>query len=167
MKYTLAKRLISCSLIALGLGIGSLTIVANNASATTQSIRNVDEPGRNPYQKTVRLSCSVGGGPCIAEFPVVPAGKRLVIQSVSASFSTTAYPSMTSAYLSSYEGYVVHSLPTIYQGGNTYSGYQFSVNQTVQHYYEAGQLPRLQIFTTGSYLGQALFTISGYMVSLS
>ena len=48
----------------------------------TVTVQNRDEPGRNPYQESSGVVCT--SDRCIADFPVVPAGHRLVVTFVSA-----------------------------------------------------------------------------------
>lgn len=154
------------AIAALAAMVSTIAIVTTPALANAQTlIRNVDEPGRNPYQQTGSIS-SCTNGSCAFNFPFVPAGKRLVIQSVSIGFRTTAYPSYKQAVLNTLYDNVVHYLPIEYQGGNSSNGYLFIVNQTVQRYYDAGQQPRLDLFVLGSYQGTQSFTISGYLINL-
>jgi hypothetical protein len=54
-----------------------------------------------------------------------------------------------------------------YVGGDSSSGYTFITNQTVQHYFNAGDVPRLDIFLpVVNFVGENYFTITGYLVKL-
>jgi len=50
----------------------------------TVTVQNRDEPGRNPYQESAGTVCTAVPAQCVADFPVVPAGHRLVVTFVSA-----------------------------------------------------------------------------------
>ena len=58
------------------------------AQARAALVKNVDEPGRSPYQAVQMTfnNCGVYG---FAYFPAVPAGKRLVVTFVSGQFQLT------------------------------------------------------------------------------
>jgi hypothetical protein len=169
MKNSAIKRLIIYSLFIIVIGAGGLTLGASNTYAQSprvQVFRNIDEPALNPYQQTNDTSCSPGAG-CEIDFPPVPSGKRLVIQSVSVGIRCGSNPSSTRAWLweSGSGSRVIHSLPVISQGDNN-----FSVNQTVQHYYEAGKSPEILLRLEAENRSPVAIiqqsTISGYTVHL-
>ena len=58
---------------------GAPSAVTVNGTVTVQ---NRDEPGRNPYQESSGTLCTADQ--CVADFPVVPAGHRLVVTFVTA-----------------------------------------------------------------------------------
>jgi hypothetical protein len=62
-------------------GLSSLASPIHGAFAAppVAEVRNIDDPGRIPYQSAQRISA----GQDTFIFPVVPAGDRLVIQHVS------------------------------------------------------------------------------------
>ena len=59
--------------------------------ATTVPVRNIDEKGRNPYQQSGVTGCGASGL-CDLAFAQVPAGKRLVIEHVSANVNPNPGP---------------------------------------------------------------------------
>jgi hypothetical protein len=62
--------------------------VVNSVTGPALTSR-IDEPGRIPYQATVRPNCA-GGANCFFNFATIPAGHRLVIQHVSGILSFNA-----------------------------------------------------------------------------
>lgn len=146
-------------------GALGLTLFANNASA--QTVRNADEPGRNPYQYTGKVDC-YNRSSCAFDFPPVPAGKRLVIQSISVSVATKeSNPTLKQVVLTDFYGAITHNLPLEYRGGDSFIGYFFTTNQSVLHYYNPGDTPRLlaQVYGT-SVVRKANFTMTGYVIKL-
>jgi len=79
------KRLIW---LAAGFAAVSITFALGTESrAIAQAVRavlmrNQDEPGRNPYFESQDVICTSGA--CVATFPPVPAGQRLVLTYISA-----------------------------------------------------------------------------------
>jgi hypothetical protein len=69
-------------------GWSALTSQAVLAQMHVALMRNVDEPGLNPYQVGFITACP--NGACDLEFPQVPAGKRLVVKYVSVASGGTA-----------------------------------------------------------------------------
>jgi hypothetical protein len=60
--------------------------------AQTTQVRDVDDPGRIPYQSKQEVTATAGPGFQV-QFPAVPAGHRLVIQHVSGSVNFKVQPS--------------------------------------------------------------------------
>lgn len=58
-------------------------LLSTSATAQTRPalVRSVDEPARVPYSHDIRPTCPFLNQ-CMAEFPVVPAGKRLRLTNV-------------------------------------------------------------------------------------
>src|SRR5579871_5414810 len=57
---------------------GPVTVTGSVGVTGTVAVRDVDQKDRNPYQHTVSFS-QTGGLNNSADFPMVPAGNRLVI----------------------------------------------------------------------------------------
>jgi hypothetical protein len=131
-----------------------------NTSAAPALNSRIDDPGRIPYIAGFSNSCL--GTNCSTTFLPVPAGHRVVIQSVSAALVFNAPPTQLTGFLR--------------PSGNTTSQIQFVVpatatvgnvaffNQPIQYYVDGGQSPQF-IFTSGaafnSSAGQNL-TLVGY-----
>jgi hypothetical protein len=129
-------------------------------------VQNRDEPGRNPYQKTVLFNpganCSTFV--CTASFPAVPAGQRLVVTYASAEFRVITPFAGPSASVSK-NGDIFgdqQRLPTVQTSpGN------FLAAGPVTFYVDAGQTPTM--FLSGNVIDTCctqVASISGYLVSL-
>jgi hypothetical protein len=92
-------RLLACAsglalLVALG-HFGAKPLMAQIRAAL---VKNVDEPGRTPYQSTA--SCSVDLiGECFANFATVPAGKRLIVQHLSGVMNCSTQRACLASYM--------------------------------------------------------------------
>jgi hypothetical protein len=108
----------------------------------------------DPYQAmaSVADSTTCPGGQCILNFPTVPAGKRLVITSVSAQLGTVANALVLEGNGVSF--FVPKSDPNIL----------FLASQ-VTVYFEAGTTPTARIFVGNSAQHTSLIvTLVGYLV---
>jgi hypothetical protein len=144
------------------------------AQAHPALVRSVDEPGRVPYQYAIELSSNdsrCGGNPahnCFVVFPAVPAGKRLVIQHVSATQFVDAGFDAAATVQSGSSGLHLEIPPGGYQLlGGTAKNFIFS--QAVHGYVEAGDAPSMSIYTLGPGVNNSLnryYFISGYLVNV-
>lgn len=127
-------------------------------------VQNVDEPGRNPFQEgQLTLACNLPGD-CAIVFPAVPAGKRLVVNNVSANIDTAGTVGFITFYSQSFRN-PRQFLPTSYAG--TFEGINFYVvNQTAQAYYEAGEAPRVDAFVLSRPTDSMFVSISGYYINV-
>jgi hypothetical protein len=135
-----------------------------NVSVTNHvAIRNVDEKGRIPYMQTTFQSCAPTSGLCDLNFPAVAAGKRLVVERVSANIGLNPGSGLNATFLGA-PGGVFFSLPGRAMASPTLIG----VNEGVLAYYDAGQAPlyRLAFAAVGD-SGVVSAVISGYLVDLS
>ena len=129
------------------------------------AVRNLDEPGRNPYMDFLVLSCSGGDtSSCDVVFHPVPDGKRLVLEQVNVSIDRPAGAVdgvKRIAVLRPAESIIV--LPT----SPSPDPNLLIVNQRVLTYYESGQTPMLQISLRDD-VDAALVTasLSGHFVDL-
>jgi hypothetical protein len=133
-------------------------------------VKSVDEPGRVPYQARQTSSQKFGGDAEYAFFPVIPAGKRLVVTHVSGIFNFgktspvfvrvfAATPDF--APIGAYPGPYISLAPIFKE--NTIA--EFS--SPIQFYVDEGLAP--SIFATPTF-GNTLatnFTIVGYLVDKS
>jgi hypothetical protein len=141
--------------------LGKFYAVPAIAQIKTALVKNVDERGRSPYQQGIFLQCTAGGGFCDFNFPPVPAGKRLVVEHISANIFA---PSGINAAFLVVSGGAYFSLPA-----HSFSlSSLYSVNEVVLGYYEAGQSPLFRLapsVSDGS--ANAGATLTGYLVDLS
>ena len=148
-------------LIAVVGGISAGPAVAQAVKAAL--VKNVDERGRVPYSAV--LTCATATDNCFANAAAVPAGKRLVIEHVSA-FNQVTSPGEIALYRmlvgSSLRAGLTISTPI------TKSGFNNSVvNESVLAYVEAGEVVTIQISSVApaSTLSTTAY-LSGYLVDL-
>ena len=149
--------------------ISGITVAPAIAAAVKAAlVKNVDERGRSPYSAV--LNCyNPTGNACNASATAVPAGKRLVIEQVTASAVVPG-----GAKILSYQVQVPSpgtswvNLHMEFNGTDIGGADFFSVNDPVLVYVEAGQTPGVEIGTNvpgGSVSTVARLT--GYLIDLS
>jgi len=131
--------------------------------------QNIDEKGRVPYQAGTNVNCVLNhDGPqiCAIGFPVVPAGYRLVITYVSATFDEGV--SAPSATVNLTGGALLPGSTTSLATGPvfvaTLVGGSFVLSSPVTYYVEPGGNAAL---TVQNYSSFATGFISGYLVALN
>jgi hypothetical protein len=131
-------------------------------------VQNRDEPGRNPYQHTVRFNPNSSICPntfyCAAAFPAVPAGKRLVVTYASAQYRLTMPGGDPDVSVGKNSDVFSDAqfIPTV-QGSPGY----FLAAGPVTFYVEAGEVPT--VFLAGTNIDTCCTqtaSISGYLISL-
>ena len=137
--------------------------VANDAAHPVKT-SSVDDPGRTPYQFFKNLQpCS--GTVCQATTPAVPAGKRLVVQHVSA-FGALTSPGNTIEVVASTNSAVISTFAPQVFGNPGAQGFAF--DQTVLGYADAGDAVTVFISTNGSFNEAASdFVVTGYLIDCS
>ncbi len=138
--------------------------------AIAQSIRaalvkNIDEPGRNPYSSTFTCT-SPGFSACTAEATPVPAGMRLVIENVNAQIvvpdTTTGVINVSLNTGDGQDKFLPVNLGV--RIGSVQDRYW--VNANVVQYVAAGVTPGVYLHTFDSNPSMT-GTITGYLVNLS
>jgi len=128
----------------------------------TVTVQNRDEPGRNPYQESAGTECTAVPPVCIAEFPVVPAGHRLVVTFVSA-FIQPSLPGVRGGLAIQGLSGDVAVFPFTSTSGSA------SAAQPMTFYFEAGQVPEVKfeapVFDINVITG-AFASMTGYLVTL-
>jgi hypothetical protein len=144
----------------------------NAAQSGTWSVRNVDEPGRAPYQeyRSAQFS-SCGSLNCELDFAPVPAGKRLVIRSVSGSVNVSPGTVLVNATLVTEFAKRLVDVPTFFQGNATTSlGNQdwLRFNSFIFAYAEPGSTPHLGVSVSPGQGGStfASAALAGYYVDI-
>jgi hypothetical protein len=128
---------------------------------------NIDEKGRVPYQAGSAANCALPhDGPqiCSLSFAAVPAGYRLVITYVSASFNEGT--AVSSATVSLSGGVLLPGGTTLSQGPTFVAanvGGNFILGSPVTYYVEPGGNPVLSLQNYSSF---ATAFISGYLVAV-
>jgi hypothetical protein len=143
-----------------GLADPSVTVV--NPATNPARTSSVDEPGRAPYQFFKNLQpCS--GGVCQVTTPTVPAGKRLVVQHVSAFGALTSPGNFVEVVVSSSSSVLSTFAPPLF--GNPAGAQGFAFDQIVQGYVDAGSEVTVFISTNGSFNNAASdFVVTGYLI---
>jgi len=136
------------------------------AAVKAALVQNVDEPGRNPYQEMVFLSCFPGYAGielCTGGFTTVPTNSRLVITHISGEVSVLGGGIGDGLLWLAYAGTSRTPFPLLPGGLNG-----LFVNEPVLAYFEAGQIPQIQLgFTNPASNPAAFITLAGYYVRLN
>jgi hypothetical protein len=115
-------------------------------------VQNRDEPGRNPYQAhaSISASCSFQNG-CVATFPVIPAGERVVVEYVSCMIAVASgtnpvivalggqakAPTNRAFVLATFQGEISNIV-------------NYVVSAPVVFYYATGDTPTISVLLNGS-----------------
>jgi hypothetical protein len=147
------------------LALSSLAAHAQKPALT----QNIDEKGRVPYQAGTNVNCALNhDGPqiCAIGFPVVPAGYRLVVTYISATFDEGV--SAPSATVNLTGGALLPGGTTSLATGPvfvaTLVGGSFVLSSPVTYYVEPGGNAAL---TVQNYSSFATGFVSGYLINLN
>ena len=154
------------------------TVAATQSGAWTVGIagqpvliKNLDEPGRAPYQETVfvgQACCGVGFSTTVFTFSVVPANKRLVIKDASLNLPAARGSAVSPAVLRIVGGGTPElNLPLILGGSLVYD--EWITNQQVNFYVDQSQRPEILLSVDSAHAIAGLTataTLTGYYVSL-
>ena len=170
------------------IGLSLLSVVASYtakpllAQIRAALVQNVDEPGRNPYSSTVFFAdqfefpgngakCQ---GTCRIDFATVPAGKRLVVTSITGNIYVET-PGVVSGILlfplGNALGGTTLNVPTFLQAGVQSGSNIIGVNLQFTAYFESGFVPEMFIQPTTSIspgrngLTEGVLTLTGYLVT--
>lgn len=144
-------------------------------------VKNLDEPGRAPFQfyaGVARGETGCGGNYCTISLPAVPANKRLVITNVAVTIHMEAGATVQDLTLYIKPGADVLSQITLpYNPSNypadpisTYNPRRYVVNERVLWFVEAGQAPKIDFHTSGGNLStdwRNRFLVTGYYIDLT
>jgi hypothetical protein len=159
--------------------VGAFTTKPLLAQIRAAFVENVDEPGRSPYTSFATLnSNSCSGGGCLLFFAQVPAGKRLIVTSVTGQFNV-ATPSIVSNVLldsvikkpSSGSIHTVVRIPATPIANTANGTNMIGVSATLLAFFATFDQPALSIASDISGLTRVddagMFTLSGYLVDCS
>ena len=164
------------------LGLGVLTVVvllltslvSAQVAGTPVPVQDVDNPAFQPYATECWGGSNNATGfviPCF--LGAVPAGKRLVIETVSGTLMMRPGTKPTSIkLLNSTSGRITNNyFPATFQNSvmnqsNIYIGDSFTVNQSVRLYVDAGYNPEVVISSGFINMESCDFTVSGYLVNV-
>lgn len=150
--------------------VGGRNITITQSAGTVSIAANgAEEPGRSPYQETIQFGFGFGAcgqNNCELLFSSVPAGKRLVIKSISATFVVDR-GLLAAVALAPSGNSVSVFVPTMLQGN---FGKDFIVtNLQLQAYCDPGSAPIAFVLLTGNTTnlnGAQQVTVTGYYVDV-
>jgi len=154
-------------ILALVAVLGKFYAVPAIAQAVRAAVvKNIDEPGRSPFQQEAFFSGSCPNiAACSVNYAPVPANKRLVITNVSGRFLTTGSNGrvdqvdlITGPILN--RTFFLASIQNSSAGGSAWV-----VSQQIHAFVEAGTTPVIEVFGIGT--GALYFTITGYFVDVT
>ncbi len=146
--------------------LAAVAFVAVGAGAQAKAYpvyENRDEPGRNPYEENITVSCS-SPKECVLQFSTVPTGKRRVIEHVSCSFGNPGVAVMVT--LGSEAGRLTRNYIGLVPAPAA------SVNEVLNldtiSFYDAGETPEIFFVVNGSLgvIGNPSCTLAGHNISL-
>ena len=160
---TICSLIVTAGLVALFPATRVLAdpqVTVTNTATNPAKTSSVDDPGRNPYQFFKNLQpCS--GSVCQTTTPAVPAGKRLVVQHVSAFGALTSPGNTVEVVVSTPTAVLSTFAPPVF--GTTNQGFAF--DQPVLGFVDAGSTVTVFISTNGSFNQAASdFVVSGYLI---
>lgn len=164
-----ASLLRSCALALLALGAAAGMAPAAEAQTRPALIRDVDNGALQPFRTRISITVPSGSPSALVNGPVVPAGKRLVIENVSVWALTPLDVEVTGLWLqvSASETFALmdpNSTERRDIGGSAVSAY----NRLVKLYYNPGETLQAQVFLKGPNTGTRLVNVylNGYYVNL-
>ncbi len=143
--------------------IANTPTVALTTGTTVQvsgAIRNLDDPGRVPYQSTVSATCS--GAQCGFGLPFVPLGHRVVIQHIGGILDFDAPATKVDAFVDDNQGRFVTAFPVPVS-----SSVSAAFDRPVLFYIDQSQRVTVIVFVLGANFISAeanAVTLSGYEV---
>lgn len=146
----------------------ALTLTADQAMAQVRAAytKNVDEPGRRPYQLAASFipsSCSTNGILyfCALDLPAVPTGKRLVVEHISMFVAVSGGTPDLLRFRNQNFNTLFWVQPTFTPRVN-FPG-QFFLDRPVDVYYEPDDTPNVGLQLTAP-LSVAEITVHGYLI---
>jgi hypothetical protein len=133
-------------------------------------VKNIDEPGRTPYQSS-QFCSTPGNTVCSADLTPVPAGKRLIVQHLSGlvscqSINANCELQFNYVLLGTKGQFSFIGGDAAYAPMQTSANSLTAINQDVRLYVEPGGVPEYQmIFNSGPVAANV--TITGYLVDLN
>jgi hypothetical protein len=173
MNKTLTCPLVLRGLALAVLAVGTLIVVAPAGAQTRPAlVRDVDNGALQPFRTLININLAAGETFKTVNGPVVPAGKRLVIENVSVwAYMANSADNVTGVWLT-----VPTASPATFAlmdpapgerrvlaGGSAISAY----NRLVKLYYNPGETVQGQVFFDGT-AGQKIVNIylNGHLVNL-
>ena len=151
--------------LALAAVLGKFYAAPAFAQVRAALMQDRDSKARNVYQ-TINLNCGYQVSICSVDLPVVPAGKRLIIEHISGESDTVGANDLYRISLWIKNTAAVAYLEFGAANLTPNNLYARPFNQPVFASFDAGQTPQLTLQTTGvtGFAWQA--AISGYMIDI-
>jgi hypothetical protein len=162
-------RLVLSLLVAAAM-LGAFAITPALAQTRAALVKNVDEPGRAPYQHTVDFSPGECTTPsfCIVEFPAVPAGKRLVVENITvyAAVAEGGAPTLLAFgdLFVTNQGNRYVLAPAFTQSMTAFGSTFHALDRAVRVYYEPGEIPKVKIGASASFVIISNMSLHGYLI---
>jgi hypothetical protein len=163
----------SIGLVAASL-TAALTVTPSFAQTRAALVKNVDEPGRAPYQSVVDFNAGSGCGSntsCnFVSFAAVPAGKRLVVEHLSVLTGVASGGQPTLLAFSNSPGCGNCSNRAVGTGWvNTdfspgFGASFWAIDRPVYLFYEAGETPQIKMYATVNFIFVGNATVTGYLI---
>jgi hypothetical protein len=144
--------------------LGKFYAVPLVAQVRAAIVQDRDSKARNIYQSV--QNCFNVTNPCQVTFAAVPAGKRLIVEQVSALVTLPTAAAGTIADIELRGASVFQFLPIVAAPGNFGGQVQYTTNQTVLAAYDAGQVPQVDTFVASGATFTVVASISGYMIDI-
>jgi hypothetical protein len=160
MKNTL---LISAAVLAALSTLGHFAARPLLAEIRAALVRNIDEPGRSPYQSAV-LNGAFTPDTCFVEFAPVPPNKRLVVEHVSA---YVAVGGATTLLLGKFLVPNLANGPKVFFSAASVGFQQWATSQSMTLYVEPGGVPRVAFTITSNIPCTASGNLSGHLIDLT
>jgi hypothetical protein len=164
-----AVRLLAACVLVAGL---------STALADPTAVKNVDEPGRVPYEASIQFTKSMctqnctkflaydagAGGHYTFDGPAIPAGKRLVLQWVTALLPTASAPAIIALTNSPGEG-IYRSKWSFFGPFYGWPPNQIGMSSAAFATIEPGQSPHVEVyFKAAPTANFSYVTLSGYLI---
>jgi hypothetical protein len=172
MTKTLRTLALMAAFVVSVVGVSALLSEQAIAQIRAALVKNVDEPGRAPYQQMVEFNQVAGFGAncpvstvCIVSFAPVPAGKRLLVEHVTLlinGFQPT-FVSFGDGNLLNVQNVAIVK-PDFAQGPSNTGGQSWLMDRVIRVYFEAGATPKLKVGTTAFSNHSSNASLHGYLI---
>jgi hypothetical protein len=127
-------------------------------------VRNIDEPGRSPYQ-SVALNGAFTPGTCSVDFAPVPLNKRLVVEHLSAYVLVGGATSVVLGKLLLASNLAIG--PIAFFDATSVGTAQWAASKQMTVYVEPGGVPRLSFTITSNINCTASGSLTGHLIDLT
>ena len=177
MNRSTTRRALCAIAIASAIGSSLISVTPAAFAAKAVLVQSADEPGRVPYQESMRIRNDSTNCPrppdgrnlyCVATFPAVPVGMRLVVTHVSANYARSAPAEVALVRLGMNANLdFTLDLPVPVQLPDMRFG-RFVVSSPVTFFVNSGDAPSVFLMAASSDREDAAIhvVVVGYLVSL-